>query len=146
MTSPALPRWSILFPAYWLCACPDAIDAHHKADVKKCVKCRAQRPEKNERRGFEMSDNKCGEYMNLYWDGDPAEEEMVRGWPGEKATREAVESFYCNDSTRSWSFRQCWAMNVQTDRSRSMDIAYEVRLYNQPGRGRYKVSVLRRQK
>ena len=90
-----------------------------------------------------MSRYKDGEYMELDWEGN-SEEELVRGWPGEEATRKAIEAFACNDATRSWPFRQCWAMNVQTDACRSMGTAYEVRLYYHPGRGRYKVSVLSR--
>ena len=84
---------------------------------------------------------KDGEYIELQWDDDP-QFEAVRGWVGEDATRKAIEAFAHNDWSRKWTFRECYAANLQTHETRCSDIAYEVRLFGEPGRGRYKVSVL----
>jgi len=84
---------------------------------------------------------KDGEYVELDWVYEP-EFELVRGWPGEAATRKAVESFACNDFSREWTFKECYAASLQTNMSRCQGWQSEIRLYNEPGRGRYKVSVL----
>ena len=84
---------------------------------------------------------KDGEYIELYWEDDP-QFDIVRGWVGEAATRKAVETFAHNDWSREWTFRECYAANLQTRECRCSDVAYEVRLFDKPGRGRYKVSVL----
>ncbi len=84
---------------------------------------------------------KNGEYIELCW-GDRIAFEAVRGWVGEEATRRAVEAFACNEGTRSWAFSECYAANLQTARCREDGLQCEVQLYANPGRGRYKVSVL----
>jgi len=80
-------------------------------------------------------------YVELWWGGKPAFE-LVIGWPGEAETRKSVEAFACNDFSRNYSFRECYAANLQTHQSRCDGLKYEVHLFNAPGRGRYKVSVL----
>jgi hypothetical protein len=86
---------------------------------------------------------KCrdGQYIEMGWDSEVGFE-LVRGWVGEAATRQAVEAFAGNDSTRTWAFRECYAANLQTDSSRSNGYACEIRIFDEPGRGRFKVSAL----
>ena len=84
---------------------------------------------------------RVGQYIEIDWYGDtPCE--IVMGWPGEAATRAAVERFAGNDWSRSWAFRECYAANLQTALCRAEGWQYDLRLYDSPGRGRYKVSVL----
>lgn len=82
-----------------------------------------------------------GEYVSLCW-FDKVLFEMVRGWPGEKSTRKIIEAEACNDWSRSWKFKECYAASLQTNLSRCEGWASEIRLFDEPGRGRYKVSVL----
>ena len=82
-----------------------------------------------------------GQYIEIEWEWN-VQWELVRGWPGEAATRKAVEAFAGNDSTRTWTFRECYAANLQTDSSRSSGWKSEIRIFDEPGRGRYKVSAL----
>ena len=82
-----------------------------------------------------------GEYIELQWE-DRVLFEAVRGWVGEEATRRAVEAFACNEGTRPWTFRECYAANLQTNEGRCNGYHYTVQLYSTPARGRYKVSVL----
>ena len=84
---------------------------------------------------------KDGEYIELHWQ-DRAEFEAVRGWIGEEMTRKVVEGYACNTATRKWSFRECYAANLQTATCRENGYDYEVQLFATPARGRYKVSVL----
>jgi len=84
---------------------------------------------------------KDGEYMEMLWEDGLCEFEIVKGWPGEEATRQAIEDAGCN-TAREWAFRECYAANLQTAMSRAEDYACEIRLFKEPGRGRYKVSVL----
>ncbi len=84
---------------------------------------------------------KDGEYIEMLWEDGLSEFEIVKGWPGEEATRKAIEDAGCN-TAREWAFRECYAANLQTATSREQDYACEIRLFKEPGRGRYKVSVL----
>jgi len=86
---------------------------------------------------------KCrdGQYIEMGWDSE-VEFELVRGWVGEEQTRRVVEANAGNDGTRKWTFRECYAANLQTNMSRCDGWASEVRIYGEPGRGRYKVSAL----
>ena len=82
-----------------------------------------------------------GEYIELDWANEVLFE-IVRGWPGEAATRKAVEAYAGNDVSRTWSFKECYAASLQTNMSRCNGWHSEIRIYDEPGRGRYKVSVL----
>ena len=84
---------------------------------------------------------KDGEYIELQWE-DRVLFEAVRGWVGDEATRRAVEAFACNEGTRLWTFRECYAANLQTNEGRCNGYHFTVQLYATPARGRYKVSVL----
>ena len=84
---------------------------------------------------------KDGQYIELQWEGRVLFE-AVRGWVGEEATRRAIEAFACNEGTRSWAFRECYAANLQSHDGRCNGYHYTVQLYATPARGRYKVSVL----
>ena len=83
-----------------------------------------------------------GDYIEIEWADGRCLFEIVRGWPGEAATRAAIESFAGNDWSREWTFRECYAANLQSALSRAEGYAYEIRLHDAPGPGRYKVSVL----
>ena len=83
-----------------------------------------------------------GSYIEMEWSDGESQFDIVRGWPGEAATRKAIEDFAGNDWSRGWSFRECYAANLQTALSHAEDYDYEIRLYDKPGPGRYKVSAL----
>jgi hypothetical protein len=83
-----------------------------------------------------------GQYIEMEWSDGESRFELVRGWPGEAATRKAVEAFAGNDWSREWTFRECYAANLQTALSRAEGYDFEIRLSYQPGPGRYKVSAL----
>ena len=82
-----------------------------------------------------------GQYIEMGWDSEVGFE-IVRGWVGEEQTRRVVEANAGNDGTRQWTFRECYAANLQTDSSRSNGYACEIRIFDEPGAGRYKVSAL----
>lgn len=81
-----------------------------------------------------------GEYIEMEWEFDELWQ-AVKGWPGESAVREELERQGSNVA-REWAFKECWAAFLQTHNSRSNGWSSEMMLFDSPGRGRFKVSVL----
>lgn len=78
-----------------------------------------------------------GEYIDLYWDDYP-DEYVVRGHVTDEVFAAAVRA---HEEDGFGKPRHAWALWAQTGNSRAEGLAAELRVYDAPGRGRFRVTV-----
>ena len=81
------------------------------------------------------------EFIELWWDGDP-DFFMVRGHVEKEAALEAVANYEGRRCIEALTCTHGYAMNQQTHYARQMGLNFTIGLYETPGRGRYKVTIL----
>jgi hypothetical protein len=85
--------------------------------------------------------NRDGEYIELWWEHEP-DWEAVQGHVTDAEALQSIRKWCPREDGAGKVFVHLWAANLQTGLSRAMGLTSATYLYDQPGRGRYKVTAL----